>query len=90
MVTGWYGAGRLGVGPRGRLRAGAALAARGEFSIVIAALGAGLADGSELGALAAAYVLITAVTGPLLARYADDLPLPVRRRPGPVRAAATP
>lgn len=78
VATGWYGAGRLGVGPRGRLRAGAALAARGEFSIVIAALGAGLADGAELSALAAGYVLITAVVGPLLARYADDLPLPSR------------
>ncbi|MEM9561192.1 MAG: cation:proton antiporter [Actinomycetota bacterium] len=86
MGTGWYAAGRLGVGPRGRLRAGTALAARGEFSIVIAALGAGLADGGELGALAAGYVLITAVAGPLLARYADDLPLPtgrqIGRRPG--------
>ncbi len=79
MGTGWYAAGQLGVGPRGRLRAGTALAARGEFSIVIAALGAGLADGGELGALAAGYVLITAVAGPLLARYADDLPLPVGR-----------
>ncbi len=81
VVTGWYGAGQLGVGPRGRLRAGLALSARGEFSIVIAALGAGLADGVELGALAAGYVLITAVGGPLLARYADEIPLPSRLRP---------
>ncbi len=78
-ITGWYAAGRLGVGTRGRIRAGAALSARGEFSIVIAALGAGLADGAELGALAAGYVLVTAVAGPLLARYADDLPIPARR-----------
>ena len=73
LATGWYGAGRLGVGRRGRVRAGTALVARGEFSIVTAALGVGLADGGELGALAAAYVLITAIGGPLLTRYADDL-----------------
>ena len=44
-------AGRAGIGPAGRRRAGGALIARGEFSIVIAALGAGLADGEDLGAL---------------------------------------
>jgi CPA2 family monovalent cation:H+ antiporter-2 len=80
VATGWYAAGRLGAGRRGRVRAGTALVARGEFSIVIAALGAGLADGASLGALAAAYVLITAIGGPLLARYADEL-----TPPGPVR-----
>ena len=57
VVTGWYAAGRIGVGRRGRLRAGTVLIARGEFSIVIAALGVSLVDGPELGALAAAYVL---------------------------------
>ena len=49
------------------------LVARGEFSIVIAALGVGLADGSELGAVAAAYVLITAILGPILTRFSDDI-----------------
>ena len=72
LGTGSYAAGRLGVGRRGRIRAGAALTARGEFSIVVAALGAGLANGPELSALSAAYVLITAIVGPLLARYADE------------------
>ena len=52
----------------GRLRAGTALIARGEFSIVIATLGASLADGADLGALAAAFVLLTAVIGPIAAR----------------------
>lgn len=74
VATGWYAAGRSGIGERGRIRAGTVLIARGEFSIVIAALGADLVDGSELGALAAGYVLITAVVGPLCARYADSLP----------------
>jgi CPA2 family monovalent cation:H+ antiporter-2 len=75
IVTGWYAAGRNGIGERGKMRAGTVLIARGEFSIVIAALGADLVDGAELGALAAGYVLLTAVLGPLCARYADLLPL---------------
>lgn len=72
-VTGWYAAGRLGAGPRGRVRAGTMLIARGEFSIVIASLGAGLADGGDLGTLAAAYVLITAIIAPILTRYANQI-----------------
>ena len=88
IATGWYAGGRVGAGPRGRLRAGLTLVSRGEFSIVIAALGAGLADGSELGALAAGYVLITAILGPLAARYADNVPLPDRLT-RPKRAAAS-
>ena len=80
VVTGWYAAGRFGAGDRGRLRAGTVLIARGEFSIVIAALGAGLADGAELGALAAGYVLVTAVVGPLATRFSDQIPIPERLR----------
>ena len=49
--------------------------ARGEFSIVIAALGFDLADGPELGALAAGYVLVTAIVGPIATRYADLIPI---------------
>jgi len=75
IATGWYAAQRIGAGPRGRFRVGTALMARGEFSIVIAALGADLADGPELGALAAGYVLITAIAGPVAARFADRVPL---------------
>ena len=73
LATGWIGAGRLGARARGRFRAGATLIARGEFSILIAGLAvtAGLAP--ELGPLAAVYVLLTAVAGPLLARL--DAPL---------------
>ena len=72
-ATGWFAARQRGIGPRGRLRAGTVLIARGEFSIVIAALGADLADGPELGALAAGYVLITAVLGPLTTRFSDQI-----------------
>jgi CPA2 family monovalent cation:H+ antiporter-2 len=70
LLTGWIGAARAGVARAGRHRAGTALVARGEFSIVIASLGAALADGAELGAVAAAFVLLTAMAGPLLARAA--------------------
>lgn len=42
--------------------------ARGEFSIVIAGLGAGLDP--RLGPLSAAYVLLLAVIGPILTRAA--------------------
>jgi len=84
VASGWIAAGRAGVARRGRLRAGTALIARGEFSIVIASLGVGLADGGDLGAVAAAYVLVTAVLGPVAARVADRVPLPpARPRPVP-------
>jgi monovalent cation:H+ antiporter-2, CPA2 family len=73
VATGWFAASRRGVGPRGRLRAGTVLIARGEFAIVVAALGTGLADGAALGALAAGYVLITAILGPLTTRFSDQI-----------------
>lgn len=50
-------------------RAGALLTARGEFSIVIAGLGVSAGLDARLGPLAAAYVLLTAIAGPLLARW---------------------
>ncbi|HWL41692.1 MAG TPA: cation:proton antiporter [Ilumatobacter sp.] len=71
--TGWYAARRDGVGRGGRLRVGTALVARGEFSIVIAALAVGVADGAGLGALATAYVLVLAVAGPVATRLVDTL-----------------
>jgi CPA2 family monovalent cation:H+ antiporter-2 len=77
LLTGWVAAGRAGIGRAGRLRAGGALIARGEFSIVIASLGAALPDGQDLGAVAAAFVLVTAVAGPLAARSLGA-PAPVR------------
>lgn len=72
FLTGWWAAGRAGIARPGRMRAGATLIARGEFSIVIASLGAGLADGPKLGAVAAGFVLITALVGPLAARFAGS------------------
>jgi CPA2 family monovalent cation:H+ antiporter-2 len=71
VATGWVAARSIGVGSRGAVRAGTALVARGEFSIVIASLGVGREHGGKLTALAAAYVLLTAIVGPLMAKYAD-------------------
>jgi CPA2 family monovalent cation:H+ antiporter-2 len=85
VLTGRYAARRDGVGRRGQLRAGTALVTRGEFSLVILGL-AGAADG-RLGALVTGYVLVLAVSGPVLMRYvAAGPPAPVpaerpRRQP---------
>ncbi|MEU4565993.1 cation:proton antiporter [Micromonospora sp. NPDC023956] len=71
-ITGYLAARRAGIAEPGRWRAGLALVPRGEFSIVIAGLA--VASGevpSGLAALATAYVLITVVTGPMLARLPD-------------------
>jgi CPA2 family monovalent cation:H+ antiporter-2 len=85
IATGWYAAGRVGAGPRGRMRAGSVLVARGEFSIVIAGLALAAGVEPDLVPLAGAYVLILAVTGPILTRFADRLvPAPVLP-PGPLR-----
>jgi CPA2 family monovalent cation:H+ antiporter-2 len=76
FVTGWWAARRAGVDRRGGLRAGAALVARGEFSIVQAGLGVGAGLEPQLGPLSAAYVLLLAVLGPLLARWVGPRPDP--------------
>ena len=80
MATGIWAAKRAGLARPGRLRAGATLIARGEFSIVIAglAVASGAVPG-ELAALATAYVLLMAVIGPLAARFV-----------GPVKAVQPP
>lgn len=76
VLTGRYAARRDGVARRGQLRAGTALVTRGEFSLVILGL-AGAADG-RLGALVTGYVLVLAVSGPVLMRYvAAGPPVPV-------------
>ena len=87
VATGWWSARAAGIGRPGRLRAGAVLVARGEFSIVIAGIAVAEGADSRIGPVAAAYVLILAVAGPLLARLVD----PLARRLGPVprRAGGT-
>ncbi|TDK26873.1 cation:proton antiporter [Arthrobacter crusticola] len=93
IATGWWAAARQGIKPRGRARAGAALVARGEFSIVIAGLA--VASGAvvpEIAALATTYVLIMAILGPILARIAEPVMDLLMRRPragGTVRGVDT-
>lgn len=74
FITGWYASTRVGGGTISRLRAGALLSARGEFSVIIAglvALNGALPNDFE--ALVAAYVLMTATLGPVLARYIEPI-----------------
>ncbi len=70
-LTGYLSAKRAGIGIPGRWRTGLALTPRGEFSIVIAGLAVTAGVEPQLAPLAAAYVLITIVVGPLLARIPD-------------------
>jgi CPA2 family monovalent cation:H+ antiporter-2 len=72
--VGFWAARRAKIAIAGQIRAGTAIVSRGEFNIVIA----GLATGSGIiapgfAALAAAYVLILAITGPLIARGGEPL-----------------
>jgi monovalent cation:H+ antiporter-2, CPA2 family len=71
VLTGVFAARRVGVALPGQFRAGLALMPRGEFSIVIAGLAVASGIEPELAPLATAYVLITVVSGPMLARLSD-------------------
>jgi monovalent cation:H+ antiporter-2, CPA2 family len=89
IYTGWWAARRIGVATRGRFRAGTALVPRGEFSIVLAGIGVAAGLEPQLGPLAAAYVLLLAISGPVLARFSDPIVelflrrrRPQRRQPG--------
>lgn len=77
VLTGQFAARREGVGKPGQLRAGTALIARGEFSLVIIGLvGTSI---EAVGAVATPYVFLLAIVGPVLTRYTGNRP--VRRRP---------
>ena len=80
VATGVFAARRDGVARRGQLRAGTALIARGEFSLIII----GLAGTSipAVDALATSYVFVMAIVGPVLARYTGG---PLAPSAGPVR-----
>jgi CPA2 family monovalent cation:H+ antiporter-2 len=73
LLTGVYAARRAGIGKAGQARAGIALIPRGEFNIVIAGLAVGAGAHPDLGALAAAYVLILAAFGPLAAKLVQPV-----------------
>ncbi|WP_419918088.1 cation:proton antiporter [Candidatus Poriferisocius sp.] len=71
LGTGWVAARSEGLGTQARILAGMALVAHGEFSIVIAEIG--VAREPDLGAVAATYVIFTAVVGGLLYHFGDTL-----------------
>lgn len=73
VLTGWWAAQQAKLNPLEAMRAGAALVARGEFSIVIAGLGVSAGLELQLGALSAAYVLFLAILGPILTRVIEPL-----------------
>ena len=75
VLTGQFAARRDGVARPGQLRAGTALIARGEFSLVIIGLAGASVEALE--AVATPYVFILAIVGPVIARFTGRLP----RRP---------
>ncbi|RZU66083.1 potassium/proton antiporter membrane subunit (CPA2 family) [Microterricola gilva] len=87
VLTGYLAAKRAGIAEPGRWRAGLALTPRGEFSIVIAGLAVSAGIEPQLAPLATAYVLITVIVGPFLARIPDSTWFKVATR---ARAAAAP
>jgi len=66
VLTGYLATRKARLDTRSGIRAGLTLVAHGEFSIVIAGLGAALEP--RLGSLSAAYVLTMAILGPMAAR----------------------
>jgi CPA2 family monovalent cation:H+ antiporter-2 len=66
ILTGFWATRRPGLMRRAGMRAGMTLVAHGEFSIIIAGLGGSVEP--RLGPLAAAYVLLMAILGPITAR----------------------
>lgn len=69
--SGYLAAKWAGIGVLGRWRSGLTLTARGEFSIVIAGLAVGAGAQPLLAPLATAYVLLTVMIGPLVARIPE-------------------
>nr|WP_055502607.1 cation:proton antiporter [Nonomuraea pusilla] len=80
LLTGAYAARRAGIGKAGQARAGIALIPRGEFNIVIAGLAVAAGAHPDLGALAAAYVLILAAFGPLAAKLVQPFITAIAKR----------
>lgn len=72
LLTGWWATRRAGIDRGGQLLAGTVLAARGEFSVVIAGLGVSAGLNSQIGSLATAYILFLVVLSPILARVISD------------------
>lgn len=71
VISGYLAARRVGIGKPGRWRAGLALMPRGEFTIIIAGLAVSAGVEPKMAPLAATYMLITVISGPVLARITD-------------------
>ncbi len=74
VATGVFAARREGAARRGQLRAGTALIARAEFSLIIIGLVGSAMPG--LSAVAMSYVFVVAIVGPVITRFAPG-PVPV-------------
>jgi CPA2 family monovalent cation:H+ antiporter-2 len=79
VLTGQFAARRDGVGRPGQWRAGTALIARGEFSLVIIGLVGTTYEAVE--AVATPYVFILAMVGPVAARFTGGSPPRSARSP---------
>ncbi|WP_454561223.1 cation:proton antiporter [Mycobacterium haemophilum] len=86
VATGILAARHDGVARRGQLRAGTALVARGEFSLII--IGLIGTSTPAVAALATAYVFIMAIAGPVLARYTPGSSPASGRGPQPTGSGA--
>jgi CPA2 family monovalent cation:H+ antiporter-2 len=73
LLSGWWAARLAALRGASALRVGATLIARGEFSIVIAGLAVAAGAEPKVASVAAAYVLLCAIAGPLAARAADPI-----------------
>ncbi|MEA2235729.1 MAG: monovalent cation:H+ antiporter-2, family [Thermoanaerobaculia bacterium] len=73
LLSGWWSAKLSSLDGVSALRVGATLIARGEFSIVIAGLAVAAGAEPQVASVAAAYVLLCAIVGPVAARAADPV-----------------
>ena len=71
VMTGYLAAKKAGIGRPGRWRTGVALMPRGEFTVIIAGLAVSAGVQPLIAPLAATYMLITVISGPVLARITD-------------------
>jgi CPA2 family monovalent cation:H+ antiporter-2 len=80
LVSGLWTTRDLDLDLAARLRTGVTLIARGEFSLVLAAIGVSVGAEPQLGAMAAAYVLMTAVFGPVLLRVVEPAAVMIEKQ----------
>ncbi len=80
IIVGVLAARKAGIGIPGQVRAGTIMVPRGEFNIVIAGL-ATTAGIEGIGPFAAAYVMLMAIVGPILTKFADPIARLFMRKP---------